>query len=81
MFPAAQAVVLRVCPDPEPEQPVGCVDGQGAVVQTDAHGMEALHAFKAERRMLRIGLEERELLVREFAHHEWERSIAHPETR
>ena len=42
-----EAVVLRVRPHPEPEQPVRRVDSQRAVVRADAHGMEAFYALES----------------------------------
>ena len=67
--------------DPEPEYAIRDVYGERAVMNPHADRVEALHALEAERRMLWIRFQQRELLIRELPDYTRERLIALPETR
>ena len=81
MLPVAHPIILGVRPDPEPEYPIGSVDGECSVMQTDAHRMKAPHSFEMERWMSRVSLQKLELSVRECTHRLRQCVIASPEAR
>ena len=76
-----EAIVLRMSPDPEPEEPIRRVNRQRAVVRANANRVETLNSLETERGVLRIRLQQRELLVREFTDDCRERVVALPEAR
>jgi len=45
---ASDAVVLGMAADPEPEDAVGCVDCQRAIVSADASGVEPANSFEMQ---------------------------------
>jgi len=73
------AIVIRVRPNPEPEQSIRCVDRKRAIVNADADRVEPIDALEVQRGMSRIRLEQRKLFVREVAHGSGQRVIARPE--
>lgn len=52
---------------PDPENAVRRIDAERAIMEADADGSEATNSLEVERRVLRIGLEQLETLVRERA--------------
>jgi len=63
-------VVLAVCANPEPMNAVRNRDAEGAVVETDAHALEATiaHGLERQRRMRWISLQLSEALVGQRLH-------------
>jgi hypothetical protein len=72
-------IVVGVGPDPEPEEPVRCVDRQGTIVRSDSDRMESAYGLEMQRRVTGISLEELELLVGEGPDVSRQRIIAPPE--
>jgi hypothetical protein len=66
--------------DPEPQDAVGRVDGQRAVVCTHTCGVEPTDSFEMERGMLGIGFEELKLLVCKGADCLWQLPIRAPKS-
>jgi len=60
-----------MAPDPEPLNPARNVVTQGAMVFADAHGPNLPEALEVKRRVLRIGLEELEILVGKRSNAGW----------
>ena len=57
------AIVLRVRPDPEPQDPICGIHGKGTVVRTHADGVKPPDALEVQRRMSHVGLQKLELPV------------------
>ena len=58
-----QVIVLGMRSDPEPQDAIGHVYAEGAIVQAHAHRSESTDALEAKGGVRRIGLEELEALV------------------
>ena len=78
---ASDAVILRMAPDPKPQDTIRGVDGQRAIMGTDASGVEPAHSLEMQRRVLWIGLEELELLIGEGPDLLWQLLVSAPEAR
>ena len=76
---ANQRIVLGVRSDPEPEHAIGNVHTEYPIVIADAHGAKTRDLLEMEGWMPRIGLQEREILVREALDLDWQRPVAPPE--
>ncbi len=60
---ADHPVIGLVVANPEPDKVCTVFDGQGTMSQTDAGGPEAVDALESKRRVVRVRLQEREVLV------------------
>ena len=63
---AKQPVVVGMGADPEPHEPVGRFDGEGAVVTPDSGRPEAADLLEVKRGMTRVLLQSRVRLVGEL---------------
>lgn len=78
---ASDVIVLRMATDPEPQDAVGRVDGQRAVVPTHTCTVEPADTFEMERGVLGIGVEELKLLICKGADCLWQLPIRAPKAR
>ena len=62
----SEVVVRLVRADPEPVEFAAALSGECAVAATDLDGVDAAFFLEAQRRMSRVGFEEREILVGKF---------------
>ena len=65
---AKQAIVVSMAANPELDEPVGRVDGQGSVVRADTHRPEATDLLEVKCGMPRILLQSRVGLIGETAY-------------
>ena len=63
-----ESVILSVCADPEPDNPVGGLNGNCTVMQTNACRPEAAGFLEMERWVLGVGLQQVERLVGKLLH-------------
>jgi hypothetical protein len=68
-----------VSSDPEPTYPVRYFHTERAVVQPDANRAESSDRLELQRWVLRIGLQQLVILVREIADFAWQAAISGPE--
>lgn len=76
---AKQAIVVSMAANPEPDESVGRVDGQGSVVGTDSRRPEPTDLLEVKRGMPGILLQPREGLIGEIAYLRRQRPVQRPE--
>jgi hypothetical protein len=76
---AKQTIVVSMATNPEPDEPVRRVDGQGSVVSADTHRPEATDLLEMKRGMPRILLQSRVGLIGEAAYLGRQGPIQRPE--
>lgn len=76
-----QPVVLRVGPDPEPDQPLGRLGGERPMAEPDAGRPEASDLLDVQRRVRGVVLEKGEDLVGELLNGTRKSPVASPEVR
>lgn len=74
------AIIVRVRSNPEPQKSIRHVYRKRTIMNADADRVEPLDSLEMQRRMLRVRLEQCELLVRQVAHGRRQCVIARPET-
>src|SRR3990172_7980872 len=72
-------VVFSVSADPEPHEIASGLDGQRAIMSTDAGGPHPPDCLELYRWMSRIGLEQRKVLVGQSLHGSGQLSVMLPE--
>jgi hypothetical protein len=72
---AEQSIVVGVGSDPEPDEAVLYLDGEGSMSAPDPRGPNRTRLLEAQRRMPRILLEALERLVREPLNLGWQGPI------
>ncbi len=77
---SGEPIVVCVAADPEPEDAIWGIDRQCAIVRAHACGVKAANVFEMQRGVLRIGLEELELLVGKGPDLLWQLVVGAPET-
>src|SRR5262245_15313360 len=78
---SGEPIVVCMAADPEPQNAIRGVHRQCAIVRPHACGVKAANAFEMQRRVLRIGLEELELLVGKGPDLFWQLVVGAPDTR
>jgi len=76
---ANEPVVRCVCANPEPDEPIGGLDRDRTVTQTNARRPEAADFLEMERRVPGIGLQQAKRLVGELLHGRRQNAITNPE--
>ena len=66
-------------PDPEPQEPIVNLNGQGSIMQSDACGPIPSHFLQLERRVPGIGCQQGKLLISQVLNRFWKRAIGRPE--
>lgn len=66
-----QPVLLIMRADPEPEQAIADGNGKHAILSSDTRRPVISNALELQRRVFRVGAEQPEILVREFAYLVW----------
>ena len=76
---ADEFVVVGVSTDPEPEQSIGRLDGDGPVMEPDTRGPEPTDLLEVKRWVSGVGSEKGERLISELPNLSGKRSVAGPE--